>query len=222
MLKSNSKSFFVLLAIEAKNIAWYNFQKMEGSMQTKKTSNLNLPNALTLLRLLLIPVFLYLMVHDQLMAAMSIFIIASVTDVLDGWIARKYNLITDFGKLFDPLADKLMVLSCMLVLAYKDIAPWSAIIILLIKEFLMVLGGLLLLRKKIVVHSRPIGKLSQLITVVALVLCFFHAEFSTWEKPIHLWTLWTGVALGIVSLFHYAWYNGAKLFQPTSPTEHSD
>ena len=70
-------------------------------MDKGKQSNLNLPNALTMLRLLLIPVFIWLMAADQMMSALVVFVFASQTDILDGWIARKWNLVTDFGKLFD-------------------------------------------------------------------------------------------------------------------------
>lgn len=182
-------------------------------MQTQKPSNFNLPNALTLLRLLLIPVFVYLMLNNQRMPALGVFLLASITDVFDGWIARKYNLITDLGKLFDPLADKLMVLSCMLCMAHLGIAPWSAMIILIVKEFLMLLGGLLLLRKQIVVYSSLIGKIAQLVTVIAIILCFFHEEFVQMGFFVHLWVLWAGVVLAILALFYYAKQNGHKLFQ---------
>ena len=185
-------------------------------MQTKKPANFNVPNALTLLRLLLIPVFIWLMFTDRMMPALFVFVFASLTDIADGWIARRYNLITDFGKLFDPLADKLMVLSVMSALALKGIAPWSAIIILLAKEMLMLLGGLLLLKKKVVVYSMPIGKAAQFVTVAALVLCFFHEQFLAWGSPVHLWMLWTGVGLAILSLFYYARHNGMKLFAADS------
>ena len=181
-------------------------------MQTKKPANFNMPNALTLLRLLLIPVFIWLMFTDRMMPALYVFVFASLTDIADGWIARRYNLITDFGKLFDPLADKLMVLSVMASMAIKGIAPWSAIIVLLVKELLMMLGGVLLLRKKIVVYSMPIGKAAQFVTVAALVLCFFHEQFAAWGYAVHLWMLWAGVGLAILSLFYYAKHNGVKLF----------
>ena len=181
-------------------------------MQTKKPNNFNVPNALTLLRLLLIPVFIWLMFTDRMMPALYVFVFASLTDIADGWIARRYNLITDFGKLFDPLADKLMVLSVMASMAIKGIAPWGAIIVLLVKELLMMLGGVLLLRKKVVVYSMPIGKAAQFVTVAALVLCFFHEQFAAWGYAVHLWMLWTGVGLSILSLFYYAKLNGKKYF----------
>ena len=181
-------------------------------MDKQKQNNLNLPNALTMLRLALIPVFIYLMAVDQMMPALAVFITASLTDILDGWIARRWNLITDFGKLFDPLTDKLMVLSVMTMLAIKGIAPWGAILILFVKEALMFLGGLLLLKKQVVVYSLPLGKIAQFVTVAGLVLCFFHDRFAQLGSPVHLWVLWTGVALAIASFFYYARRNGPLLF----------
>ncbi|MGI6726315.1 MAG: CDP-alcohol phosphatidyltransferase family protein [Christensenellales bacterium] len=185
-------------------------------MQTQKPSNINLPNALTMLRLLLIPVFVYLMAENRMMPALAVFVIASLTDIADGWIARRYNLITDFGKLFDPLADKLMVLSVMVMLAIKGIAPWAAICILLAKEALMLLGGLLLYKRNIVVYAMPIGKAAQLVTIVSLIACFFHDRFVPPLPPIHLYLLWTGVTLALISLVYYARQNGVKLFMAQS------
>jgi len=181
-------------------------------MQTEKPSALNLPNALTTLRLLLIPVFITLMCRDQMMPALGVFVFASITDVADGWIARKYNLITDFGKLFDPLADKLMVLSVMTMMVVKGIAPLAAVIILVLKELLMLVGGFLLMKKHVVVYSLPIGKTAQFITVLALMLCFFHETFAGWAWPPHLVMLWLVVALALVSMVYYCLRNGPKLF----------
>lgn len=180
-------------------------------MQQNKPSAVNLPNALTLFRFLLIPVFIYLMSIDQMMPALAVFIIASLTDILDGWIARKYNLITDFGKLFDPLADKLMVLSLLMMFVVKDIAPFAAIAILFVKEMLLMIGGILLLKRNLVVYSQRIGKIAQFVTVVALILCFFHKQFNAWGYPVHLYVLWTSVGLAILSFIFYFRTNGVQL-----------
>ena len=75
--------------------------------------NLNVPNVLSLIRLLLVPVYLILFVRGQKTAALVVFAAACFTDLLDGRIARKYNLITDLGKLLDPVADKVMILTAM-------------------------------------------------------------------------------------------------------------
>ena len=149
--------------------------------------------------------------------ALGVFAFASFTDILDGWIARKFDLITDFGKLADPLADKLMVLSVMFCLGGKGIIPWSAVILLLVKEVLMLTGGLLLLRRKIVVYSLPAGKAAQFVTVLALALSFFHERFAGGPYPVHLWALWTGVGLAMISFGYYAWRNGRPLLAGLRP-----
>lgn len=173
----------------------------------------NVPNVLTLIRFLLIPVFCVLMSEDRMRAALIVFILAGLTDLLDGYIARSTNSITRFGKLMDPLADKLMVLSLMIGMLLKGIIPASAFIILIVKEALMVLGGLLLfVRRDTVVYSKPIGKVAQFLTVTALVLCFFHKEFIAMGRPIHLWMLWLSVALAIASLLYYTYKNICPLF----------
>ena len=184
-------------------------------MHHQKPSNFNAPNALTVLRLVLIPAVCWLIAKDRMMPALSLFVLASLTDIVDGYIARKHNLITDFGKLMDPLADKLMVISVMVFLCLKGIAPAAAILILIVKELMMMLGGLLLFTKKdVVVYSKPVGKAAQFVTVVALVLCFFHRRFNVWGCPVHLWALWTGVGLSIAALLYYARFNFCPQFGP--------
>ncbi|MGI6174520.1 MAG: CDP-diacylglycerol--glycerol-3-phosphate 3-phosphatidyltransferase [Christensenellales bacterium] len=191
-------------------------------MQKEKARIWNLPNALTMLRLLLIPVFIILMCQDHMMPALAVFVFASFTDILDGWIARKYNLITDFGKLFDPLADKLMVMSVMTLLVIKGIVPLVAIIILISKELLMLIGSYLLMRKNVIVYSFAIGKIAQFITVAGLILCFFHKEFAARGIPVHLIVLWIGVGLAVVSMFYYGFTNGPKLFITHNNTTDED
>lgn len=171
-------------------------------MQKEKQKICNVPNALTLLRLLLIPVYWVLMMgRNDEKAALIVFVAASLTDLLDGYIARKFDLITDVGKLFDPLADKLMVLSVLLSLVLKGIAPLAVMTLLMVKELIMMIGGYLMLRRKVVVYSRPIGKTAQFVIVLALLACFFHKDLS--EFPLHLALLWTGVALTIAALIYY-------------------
>ena len=108
--------------------------------------NLNLPNALTFLRILMIPAvyITYYQLPERRWIALVIYLLASFTDFLDGYLARKWNQITSFGKLFDPLADKLIVLTVLYCLADTDYAPWWVFFLMLGKEILMVLGSLLL------------------------------------------------------------------------------
>lgn len=175
-------------------------------MKEKQSENIwNVPNALTMIRMALIPVYWVLILNDHLYAALAVFVVASLTDLADGYIARKYNLITNFGKLMDPLADKLMSVSVMLSMAIKGIVPWAVLIILLCKEAIMVIGGAVLYRNNVVVYSIWIGKLAQTVVVISLLSCFFHEWLQArLGFPLHLYLLWAGVALTLIALFVYA------------------
>src|SRR5574344_1534442 len=103
---------------------------------------MNLPNKLTLFRVILIPFFVAAVLMENTVgwlkwAALAIFIIASLTDMLDGKIARKYNLITDFGKFMDPLADKLLVCSAMICLIQLGRIPAWIVVIIISREFII-------------------------------------------------------------------------------------
>ncbi len=183
----------------------------------------NLPNALTLLRLVLGPVCVILVLSGHDMAALVVFLFAGATDIADGYAARKLGQVTDFGKLMDPLADKLLTLSVLLSLTLRGIFPLPALLVLLLKELLMVLGGLLLLRRKKVVSSKPIGKAAQASLVAALTLGFLHGWFDGAGFPAHLILLWASVALSLAALVFYAltnWFRDgtAAARQPDRPT----
>ncbi len=163
----------------------------------------NVPNVLTMLRMALIPVFVYLFMNGHDMWALAVYCAASLTDVADGHIARKYHMITDFGKLVDPLADKLMVIALMTTMVIRGILPVPILVILVTKELLMLLGGAYMYKKGIVVYSKVIGKAAQAVVVSGLVLCFFHDWFARLGVPVHLIVLWCGVALTICALVFY-------------------
>ncbi len=163
----------------------------------------NVPNALTMLRMLLIPVYwVLIMRRGNELAALIVFVVASLTDLLDGYIARKYNQITDFGKLFDPLADKLMVLSVLLSQVLLGVVPLLVLIVILAKEGIMVWGGIVMLRHQVVVYSKPIGKIAQAVMVLGLILSFFHEHYPP-GFPLHLIVLGIGVALTLGALIYY-------------------
>lgn len=102
---------------------------------------MNLPNKLTLLRVMMIPLFVYLMlglpIERGFLPAAIVFALASFTDFLDGYIARRDHLVTDFGKLMDPLADKLLVTAALIGMVALEIAPAVAIIVILSREFIV-------------------------------------------------------------------------------------
>ena len=163
----------------------------------------NLPNVLTILRMLLIPVFVVLHAAGMGKLALLTFCIASFTDWLDGHIARKYGLITDFGKLMDPLADKLMVCTALVMQGLAGVFPVPAIVIVIIKELVMIYGSSYMLHKNIVVYSNIWGKLAQCSFILALVLSFWHHDFNHLHLPIDRVVLWIAVAIAIIALVDY-------------------
>ena len=162
-----------------------------------------IPNVLTMIRLILVPVFVVLFLKGHKMASLAVFVVASLTDMLDGYLARKLNQITDFGKLFDPLADKLMVLSAMVCQGIVGVFPWSAIIIVACKELFMVIGGLLMLKNDVVVYSNYVGKAAQVCFILSLVLAFFHEELAAWGVQLDIILLWITVALALCAMVIY-------------------
>lgn len=171
-------------------------------MQEGKQNIWNAPNILTMLRLLLIPIYwVLMMVRDNETAALIVFVTASITDLLDGYIARHFNQVTDWGKLFDPLADKLMVVSVMMTLVLKGAVPLIILIIIGIKEIIMVAGAACMLRRKIVVYSKPVGKTAQFTMVAGMILAFFRHNFSA---PFHVYVLWLATALTLSAMVYYS------------------
>ena len=163
----------------------------------------NLPNILTILRMALIPVFVVLHALGHAKLALLVFCIASFTDWLDGHIARKYNLITDFGKLMDPLADKLMVCTALVMQGVAGVFPIPAIVIVIIKELVMIYGSSYMLHKNIVVYSNIWGKLAQFSFILALVLSFWHSDFEAIALPIDRVILWIAVVIAVIALVDY-------------------
>ena len=176
---------------------------MKERLKKLFTNVWNIPNALTMLRLALIPVFVWLFWNADRKLALAVFILASLTDMLDGMLARKLHQITDFGKLFDPLADKLMVLTALICQGLAGVFPWSAILIVGCKELLMLLGGLFMLKKDVVVYANYAGKTAQVFFILSLILSFFHEELAAWGTRLDLILLWITVGLAILAMIIY-------------------
>ncbi len=182
---------------------------MKEKIQKLFSNVWTIPNVLTIIRIILIPVFVVLFFKGEKIAALCVFCAASLTDMLDGYLARKLNQITDFGKLFDPLADKLMVLTAMVCQTFWGPLPLVAVIIVALKELVMVLGGVFMLSKDVVVYSNYFGKAAQVGFIASLILSFFHDRFL--EGNVVLWgmtpdiiLLWITVALAVVAMGVYA------------------
>lgn len=149
-----------------------------------------IPNILTIFRFILIPFIVINLVYDSYIAAFIIFTVSGLTDILDGFIARKFNFITNFGKLIDPLADKCTQIITLGTLAIKDIIPMWIIIIVILKEFIMVAGASFLYGKELVVSSRWYGKLATVLFYIAIVCSLFIKQFDfSFDFSIYIYYL---------------------------------
>ncbi len=167
---------------------------------------MNLPNKLTVLRVILIPFFLVaLMVPDfpyGKWIAVAIFIIASFTDMLDGQIARKYNLVTNFGKFMDPLADKLLVCSAMIALIELDRLPAWVVIIIIAREFIISGFRLVASDNGVVIAAGWWGKVKTVVQMVMIifVMCDFGGSVV---HVVELVLIYAALALTVISLIDY-------------------
>ena len=138
----------------------------------------NIPNILTIIRFILIPFIFTSVVNEDFLATIVIFTISAITDMLDGYIARKYNYITDIGKLIDPLADKLTQMSLLLSLAILKILPWWIFAIVFIKECVMIIAASLMYKKDdVVVYSKWYGKLATVLFYLAIISSLLINQF---------------------------------------------
>lgn len=128
------------------------------------------PNLLTILRFLLIPIIVIACVQGDYILAIVVLTVSGITDILDGTIARKYNLISDFGKLMDPLADKATQISLLTTLFIKGVIPIWILAVVVLKEFCMVSGASFLYGKELVVSSKWYGKLATVLFYAAMVI----------------------------------------------------
>lgn len=139
----------------------------------------NIPNILTLIRFILIPFIYASVLSKHYLTGLIIFTISALTDVLDGYIARKYNYITDIGKLIDPLADKLTQVSLLLSLAFLKILPWWIFAIVFVKELVLIISASVLYSKKdVVVYSKWYGKLATTLFYLAIVSSLIINHFN--------------------------------------------
>lgn len=165
---------------------------------------MNLPNKLTIFRVLLIPFFVVFLLVDITLydnwIALAIFIVASLTDLLDGKIARKYNLVTNFGKFMDPLADKLLVCSALICLVeMKRIAAWMVIVIIA-REFIISGFRLVASDNGVVIAASYWGKFKT--TFQMVMICLMIADLEALSFVTMLVT-WAAVILTVVSLADY-------------------
>ena len=167
---------------------------------------MNLPNKLTILRVILIPFFVVFMLFDITGAAdkwiaLVIFCVASLTDMLDGKIARKYNLVTNFGKFMDPLADKLLVCTALICLTSMNRLNVIVVLVIIAREFIISGFRLVASDNGIVIAASYWGKFktaSQMIMIILLIL-----NFGGFFEILTQIFVWVSLALTVISLITY-------------------
>lgn len=175
---------------------------------------MNLPNKLTILRVILIPFFLVALMVDAVpygkWIAVAIFCIASATDALDGHIARKHNLITNFGKFMDPLADKLLVCSAMIALIELDRIPAWVVIVIIAREFIISGFRLVVSDNGIVIAAGWWGKIKTVVQMIMIIVVMCDIGGSV-VVVIENVLIYAALALTVISLIDYLMKNKGVL-----------
>lgn len=168
---------------------------------------MNLPNRLTLSRIIMVPFFVFILITDifgeySKWAALLIFVLASLTDLLDGKLARKYNLVTNFGKFMDPLADKLLVCSAMICLTGLQRLPSWIVCVIIAREFIISGFRLIASDNGVVIAASMWGKVKtvfQMAMVIVLIADLPGTVFDIIKQIL----IWAALILTVVSLIDY-------------------
>ena len=168
---------------------------------------MNLPNKLTIARMAMVPLFMIALLMNtpaSRIIATVIFALASLTDMLDGQIARKYNMVTNFGKLMDPLADKVLTAAAMICLVeLGDLAAWIAVVIIF-REYLITGLRSVAASENIVVAANIWGKVKTVCQMIALMLLMVKPQVvALCGIDLGLWIMYVAVALTIYSGMDY-------------------
>lgn len=178
---------------------------------------MNLANKITLFRVVLVPIFMVLMMMESTaarVAALAVFIIASLSDAADGYIARNYNQITNFGKFVDPLADKMLTTSAFLILLhYGRMSVW-ALMIVLAREFMVSGVRLVAAADGKVIAASMWGKLktvSQMVAIIAAIILLLPAFPEAASKIATDVLIWVSIVFTLISGIDYLWKNKGLL-----------
>lgn len=161
-----------------------------------------LPNALTVLRLVLIPVFVLLVLDSDSgysWPAAIVFAVAGITDQVDGWLARRWHVESQFGKIADPLADRLMIDAAVVLLWLEDRLPLAALAVILGRDILLLGGYKLVAPRGYEFEVNFLGKAATWVLYASLALTMVTRDGTDWP----LWLFWAGVALALVAGAQY-------------------
>ena len=177
---------------------------------------MNLPNKLTILRVIMVPFFVLFMLTDiggpaNKWISLILFVVASLTDLLDGKIARKYNLVTNFGKFMDPLADKLLVCSAMICLIEMNKLDAWVVIVIISREFIISGFRLVASDSGVVIAASYWGKFKTVFQMAMIIVLI--ADLGGFFDMLGTVLVWVALALTIISLLDYVFKNKQVLTQ---------
>lgn len=175
---------------------------------------MNLPNKITIFRVCMIPFFLIFMLGEGIpygnIIAAFIFVIAALSDLLDGYLARKHNLITNFGKFMDPLADKLLVSSALICFVALGTVPAWVVIIIISREFIISGFRLIASDSGVVIAAGWWGKLKTNVQMIMSVMLIVNLDYA-WMNILEQIAIYLAVALTVISLVDYMVKNKSVL-----------
>lgn len=176
---------------------------------------MNTPNKLTIARVIMIPFFVAFLMYDitgsaDKWIALAIFVAASLTDTLDGYLARKYHLVTNFGKFMDPLADKLLVCSALICFTETGMLPAWITIIIIAREFIISGFRLIAADNGIVIAASYWGKFKTVSQMIMIILMIMNIQNSIFQGLITVFLV-LAVALTVISLIDYIVKNKSVL-----------
>ncbi len=169
---------------------------------------MNLPNKLTLGRILCVPLFIVLYLKDYYVAATVVFCLAAATDALDGYLARKYHLVTNFGKIMDPLADKVLVIAAFVCMVQEQVVPGWVVILILTREFAIAGLRTVAAAEGKVIAAGVTGKIKTILQMIAIPLLLLQNwPFALIGVPADQIFLWASVVMTVVSGVEYIYQN---------------
>src|SRR5919202_1970354 len=163
-----------------------------------------LPNALTIARLLLIPVFVVLMLAadgGHSWPAGIVFGVAGITDQIDGFLARRWRVESDFGRIFDPLADRLMIHAAVILLFAADHMPWAGLVVILGRDLMLLAGYKAVAPQGYELNVNVIGKAATWLLYAGVAFLIVTHRSTAWPY----WIFWTGLALAVIAGLVYAY-----------------
>ena len=159
------------------------------------------PHILSFIRLFLVPIFIISFFVIDKYVALGVFIIASITDVVDGYIARHFNAMTEFGKILDPFADKLMKMAALISLTIVNLIPIWVTVLMIACDLAMIISGLCIYKKKITIQSNWIGKAGTFIISLGVILSFF----TEWIGEANVYVIYAGIIVAVIAGLDYVY-----------------